>query len=127
MPERELEDDSALEFESVPARADVRVSKKFETRDGDQIRVIHLVGGNAVLAKAGGENGPLDSVYVSGDSKAISEKKKGFWEWLWGKIKSIAKKVGKAISDADCKWVQEAVINEEGVEEFKTTLKCSIG
>jgi hypothetical protein len=125
MPERELENDSALEFESVPARSDVRVSKKFETPVGDEIRVIHTVGGNAILTKAGRGDGPLDSAFVTGDSDTIAQAKKGFWGKVWGKIKDAAKAVGDAVEGIDCKLSVSIKIGKNGIPQLSIEASCS--
>lgn len=134
MPERErqddseveFEDDSGLEFESVPARSDVRLSKKFKTADGDQIRMVETVGGNAILMGIGEETGPLDSVVVTGNSEAISQAKKGFWGKIWGKIKSFVKSIFDATDRKECTTTTTVEIDGEGkVTKITTTTNCS--
>jgi hypothetical protein len=91
MVERESHGTSTLEFESVPARRDLQLSKRFETPGGDEIRAIVTVRDNVILTSAGESDGVLDDVVVVGDSDTVTTAEKGFLGGLWDKAKSAVK------------------------------------
>lgn len=125
MTERETQDDSALEFEPVPARSDVRISKKFKTPDDDHIRVIHTVGGDAILTRAGEEKGSLDSVTVTGDAETISQAKKSVWGRIWRKIKAAAGAVVDAVTGSGCKLGASGKLDKDGnLVRFSIWVEC---
>ncbi|AXG05161.1 hypothetical protein DU500_01260 [Haloplanus rubicundus] len=91
MVERESHGTSTLEFESVPARRDLQLSKRFETPEGDEIRAIVTVRDNVILTSAGESDGVLDDVVVVGDGDTVTTAEKGFLGGLWNKAKSAVK------------------------------------
>jgi hypothetical protein len=121
-----MQDGSDLEFEPVPARSDVRVSKKFKTPDDDQIRVIHTVGGDAILTRAGDGEGLLDSVTVTGDPETISQAKKSFWGRVWRKVKGAVGAVVDAVTGSGCKLGASGKVDKDGnLIRFSIWVECS--
>lgn len=115
-----------MEFEPVPARSDVRVSKKFTTPDDDHIRVIHTVGGDAILTGVGEEEGLLDSVTVTGDEETISHAKKSVWGRIWRKVKAAVGAVVDAVTGSGCKPGASGKLDKDGnLVRFSIWVECS--
>lgn len=83
-----------LEFEEIPARADIQVSKVIHTSDGDKIRAIVTTGQSVVLAAVGHNNG--DTVVVTGGSTSLNKISLGD---IWGWAHELAQKVKSVLSD----------------------------